>query len=297
MEFAMAQGVAAEPILELDGLTKQYEGFLLDHISFTVPRGMIYGLVGENGAGKTTMLSLLLNLIEKDSGSIRVFGEDHVKAERGIKQRIGVVMDGLRPYPRYFVRDLQNVMSHIYQNWDRELFYQKLKEFKLPLDKKIKDLSKGMTVKLNFAVALAHHPELLILDEATSGLDPVVRDEVLTLLQEFVLDERNSVLLCTHITSDLDKIADYIVFLHEGQLRFIRSREDLDTDMGVVNCGQDLFEAIPAEDVEGYMKERFGYRVLIRNKAALKAAFRELPVDPAKVEDVMLFHIKGEKKR
>lgn len=149
-----------------------------------IPQGMIYGLVGENGAGKTTTISAILNMVEKNEGTITVFGRDYEQAEREIKQDIGVVIDGLGPYSGYYVKDIHPIMKKIYENWDRDLFFGYLDSFKLPLDKKIKDLSKGMSVKLNFAIALSHHPRLLILDEATSGLDPVMRDEILSLLQD-----------------------------------------------------------------------------------------------------------------
>ena len=187
-----------EPILQIKDLTKKYKNFTLDHVSMEIPQGMIYGLVGENGAGKTTTISAILNMVEKNEGTITVFGRDYEQAEREIKQDIGVVIDGLGPYSGYYVKDIHPIMKKIYENWDRDLFFGYLDSFKLPLDKKIKDLSKGMSVKLNFAIALSHHPRLLILDEATSGLDPVMRDEILSLLQEFVLDGTNSVLLSTH---------------------------------------------------------------------------------------------------
>ena len=252
-----------EPILQIKDLTKKYKNFTLDHVSMEIPQGMIYGLVGENGAGKTTTISAILNMVEKNEGTITVFGRDYEQAEREIKQDIGVVIDGLGPYSGYYVKDIHPIMKKIYENWDRDLFFGYLDSFKLPLDKKIKDLSKGMSVKLNFAIALSHHPRLLILDEATSGLDPVMRDEILSLLQEFVLDGTNSVLLSTHITSDLDKIADYVMLLHEGKVMFVKTKEELDVDFGILHCGKDMFNALSDEDIVYYIKEEFEYRVLI----------------------------------
>lgn len=285
-----------EPILQIKDLTKKYKNFTLDHVSMEIPQGMIYGLVGENGAGKTTTISAILNMVEKNEGTITVFGRDYERAEREIKQDIGVVIDGLGPYSGYYVKDIHPIMKKIYENWDRDLFFGYLDSFKLPLDKKIKDLSKGMSVKLNFAIALSHHPRLLILDEATSGLDPVMRDEILSLLQEFVLDGTNSVLLSTHITSDLDKIADYVMLLHEGKVMFVKTKEELDVDFGILHCGKDMFNALSDEDIVYYIKEEFEYRVLIQNKRELRASIRDLAIDRASIEDIMLFYIRGKKR-
>lgn len=285
-----------EPILQIKDLTKKYKNFTLDHVSMEIPQGMIYGLVGENGAGKTTTISAILNMVEKNEGTITVFGRDYEQAEREIKQDIGVVIDGLGPYSGYYVKDIHPIMKKIYENWDRDLFFGYLDSFKLPLDKKIKDLSKGMSVKLNFAIALSHHPRLLILDEATSGLDPVMRDEILSLLQEFVLDGTNSVLLSTHITSDLDKIADYVMLLHEGKVMFEKTKEELDVDFGILHCGKDMFNALSDEDIVYYIKEEFEYRVLIQNKRELRASIRDLAIDRASIEDIMLFYIRGKKR-
>ncbi|WP_148409674.1 ABC transporter ATP-binding protein [Murimonas intestini] len=285
-----------EPILQIKDLTKRYKNFTLDHVSMEIPQGMIYGLVGENGAGKTTTISAILNMVEKNEGTITVFGRDYEQAEREIKQDIGVVIDGLGPYSGYYVKDIHPIMKKIYENWDRDLFFGYLDSFKLPLDKKIKDLSKGMSVKLNFAIALSHHPRLLILDEATSGLDPVMRDEILSLLQEFVLDGTNSVLLSTHITSDLDKIADYVMLLHEGKVMFVKTKEELDVDFGILHCGKDMFNALSDEDIVYYIKEEFEYRVLIQNKRELRASIRDLAIDRASIEDIMLFYIRGKKR-
>lgn len=285
-----------EAILQLEHVRKEYKGFVLDDISFQVPRGMIVGLIGENGAGKTTTISAILNMIEKDRGSIRVFGRDHEKYEREIKQKIGVVCDGLAPYGKYFVKDIEKIMKGIYKAWDSAKYQEYIRRFELPPDKRVKDLSKGMTMKLNFAAALSHGAELLILDEATSGLDPIMRAEILEVLQEFVMDERHSVLLSTHITSDLDRIADYIVFIHKGRCAFMKSKEELDNDYGIINCGHDLFEALPEENVVSYIKEEMGYRVLVCGKGELVSSFRDLAVDKAAVEDIMYFFVKGEEK-
>ncbi len=282
-----------ENILEVNDISKFYKDFSLEHITFSVPRGMICGMIGENGAGKTTTISCIMDMLKADSGNVRVFGMDYEHAAREIKSRIGLVMDGLEQNPFLYVRDMEKIMRRLYQNWDSACFSSYLERFALPLDKRVKDLSKGMSVKLNFAIALSHGAELLILDEATSGLDPVMRDEILELLQEFVTDEKHSVLISSHITSDLDKIADYILFIHEGKISFFKSREDIEENYGVLHCRRELFEALSPDDYDAYIPEMYSYKVLLNNRAAVERHFRDVLADRATIEDIMLFYVKG----
>lgn len=285
-----------EFIIELDNVTKRYKDFTLDHISFRLPRGMIYGMIGENGAGKSTCIHAITDLISIDEGNIRLFGENYHQHAEEIKQKIGVVLDGVNQNPYLKCKDMDCIMKKIYKNWDSRKFFQYLETFQISQEKKVKDLSKGMQVKLNFAVALSYNPELLILDEATSGLDPVMREDILELLQEFVLEENHSILISSHITSDLDKIADYILFLHEGKVLFVKSREEIE-QYGILHCGQDFFEALSPEDYEVYIKNEFSYRLLVPNRYELKKHFSDLIIDKASIEDVMLFQIKGVKSK
>lgn len=280
-------------ILELENVTKKYKDFTLDKITFRLPRGMIFGMIGENGAGKSTTIHAILNLISIDGGQIRLFGEDYQKNPEEAKQKIGTVLDGMNQNSYLKCKDLDNILKRVYRSWDSPKFFQLLENFQIPKEKKVKDLSKGMNVKLNFAVALSYHPELLLLDEATSGLDPVMRDDILALLQEFVINENHSVLLSSHITSDLDKIADYIIFIHEGKVLFIKSREELE-EYGILHCSQDFFESLSAEDYEAYIKDEFSYRLLVPHRFELKKHFSDLLLDKASIEDIMLFQIKGE---
>lgn len=282
-----------ENILEVNDISKEYKDFRLEHITFSVPRGMICGMIGENGAGKTTTISCIMDMLRPDSGSIRVFGMDYTHAAREIKERIGLVMDGLEQNPFLYVSDLDKIMKRLYRTWDSGRFQSYLKRFQLPADKKVKDLSKGMNVKLNFAIALSHDVDLLILDEATSGLDPVMRDEILDLLQEFVTDENHSILISSHITSDLDKIADYILFIHEGKISFLKSREDIELNYGVLHCRRELFEALSPEDYDAYIQEPYSYKVLLNNRSEVERRFQDLLVDRATIEDIMLFYVKG----
>lgn len=281
-------------ILEVKNLTKDYGDFVLDDLSFTLPRGVIMGLIGENGAGKSTTVNCILNEIKKSAGNINIFGKDHVINECEIKDKIGIVFDE-NHFPDIFTpKEIENFMSGIYKNWVTTTYYEYLKQFELPADKKIKDFSKGMKVKLAFAVALSHKAELLILDEATSGLDPIIRDDILDILIDFVQDERNSVLFSSHITSDLEKVADYITFIHKGHLVFCSLKDDLVDKYGVVSCGASVFDILDKSEVISYRKEDYQYKVLVRDRNKIEKNYPKALVEPASIENIMLFYVKGE---
>lgn len=216
-----------ESALTVSGLTKKYQSFTLSDISFEVPRGSIVGLIGENGAGKSTTLHAILGLIHRDGGTITVLGDSSEALQAGVKEDIGVVFDGTHFPEELTPQKLNQVFIRIYASWDEGEFFSLLKKLSLPAARKIKSFSKGMKVKLSIAAAFAHHPKLLILDEATSGLDPVVRDDILDMFLGFVQDEENSILVSSHITSDLEKVADYIVFIHGGHLIFSMPKDEL----------------------------------------------------------------------
>ena len=221
--------MSMENILELQQVSKTFSksNFALENVTFSLPYGSILGFVGENGAGKTTTIGCILNTIAKDSGMVKLFGKEMTDADTDMRERIGVVYDGDN-FPAYWTAaQLAKVMSGFYKQWDNILFQKFLKEYKLPANQKIKQYSRGMTMKLAIAVALSHHPQLLILDEATGGLDPVVRDEMLDTFLDFVQEEDHSILLSSHITSDLEKVADYITFIHNGKLIMTVSKNDL----------------------------------------------------------------------
>lgn len=232
----------SENILEVKGLTKDYGDFVLDKLTFTVPKGVIMGLIGENGAGKSTTINCILNEISKTDGNIEIFGKDYLSEEIEIKDKIGVVFDE-NHFPDIFTpNEIGTYMSGIYSKWERNTYVNYLSKFELPADKRVKDFSKGMKVKLAFAVALSHKAELLILDEATSGLDPIIRDDILDILIDFVQDENHSVLVSSHIISDLEKVADYITFIHKGKLVFTHSKDELVDNYGVMSCGAMVFD-------------------------------------------------------
>lgn len=281
-------------ILEVKNLTKDYGDFVLNDLSFTLPRGVIMGLIGENGAGKSTTINCILNEIKKSAGNISVFGKDHILNECEIKDKIGIVFDE-NHFPDIFTpKEIEKFMSGIYSKLVSTIYYGYLKQFELPADKKIKDFSKGMKVKLAFAVALSHKAELLILDEATSGLDPIIRDDILDILIDFVQDERNSVLFSSHITSDLEKIADYITFIHKGRLIFSSLKDDLVDKYGVVSCGVGVFDILDKEEIISYRKEDYQYKVLVRDRNKIEKKYPKALVEPASIENIMLFYVKGE---
>lgn len=282
--------------LEVKNLTKDYGDFVLDKLSFTIPRGMIMGLIGENGAGKSTTINCILNEIAMTSGEITIFGKDNILGEVFIKNKIGIIFDE-NHFPDILTPiELGKCMGGIYSNWQSREYQNYLTQFELPLKKKIKDFSRGMKVKLAFAVALSHKAELLILDEATSGLDPVIRDDILDILIDFVQDESHSVLFSTHITSDLEKVADYITFIHNGKLIFSYPKDELIDNYGVVVCGAAVFENMDKSEIIAFRKQDFQYKALVRNRHKTEKEYPKAIVEPANIDDIMLFYIKGETK-
>lgn len=285
-----------ENALAVKGLTKAYRDFTLDHVSFEVPRGAIVGLIGENGAGKSTTLNAILGLVKKDAGSIEILGQPDEELSPQIRSQIGVVFDGNNYPDMLSARQLNRVFKNIYPHWDEARYLSLLKEMALPLDKAIKALSKGMKMKLSIVAALSHHASLLILDEATSGLDPVVRDDILDLFLDFVQDESHSILVSSHITSDLEKVADYIVFIHQGKVVFSKPKDELKYQYGIIRCGAAQFEALNKEEIIAYRKRDYEWEVLIADRTAAQKKYPKAVVDPASIDDIMLLHVKGETK-
>ena len=286
----------SENILEVKVLTKDYGDFVLDKLTFTVPKGVIMGLIGENGAGKSTTINCILNEISKTDGNIEIFGKDYLSEEIEIKDKIGVVFDE-NHFPDIFTpNEIGTYMSGIYSKWERNTYVNYLSKFELPADKRVKDFSKGMKVKLAFAVALSHKAELLILDEATSGLDPIIRDDILDILIDFVQDENHSVLVSSHIISDLEKVADYITFIHKGKLVFTHSKDELVDNYGVMSCGAMVFDNLDKSEIIAYRKEDYQYKVLVKDRHIAEKKYPKAIVVPAAIEEIMLFYVKGEMK-
>ena len=286
-----------ENILELQQICKSFpkSNFILDKLSFSLPYGAILGFVGENGAGKTTTIGCILNTVRKDSGMVKLFGKEMRDIDTDIREKIGVVYDGDN-FPGFWTaKQLSQVMEGIYTQWDHALFQKYLEDFHLPVKQKIKNYSRGMTMKLAIAVALSHHPQLLILDEATSGLDPVMRDEMLDVFLEFVQEESHSILLSSHITSDLEKVADYITFIHNGKLILTASKNDLVYHYAVMRCRENQFLALDPGDIIAYRKRDFQIDVLVDNGKEAQRKYKDAVVDHVSVDEIMLLLVKGER--
>lgn len=286
-----------ENILELRQVSKSFPGssFRLEDISFSLPYGAVLGFVGENGAGKTTTIGCILNTIAQYSGSIKLFGKEMRDSDTDIRERIAVVYDGAN-FPSYLnANQVSDIMAGVYRHWDKKLFRHYLEKFKLTLTQKIKQYSRGMTMKLAIAAALSHHPQLLVLDEATSGLDPIMRDEMLDVFLDFVQDERHSILLSSHITSDLEKIADYITFIHNGRLILSAMKDDLRYNYGVMRCSEKQFQALNQEDMMAYLKRDYQVDVLLSDSKAAQSKYKDAVIDHVSIDEIMLLLIKGER--
>lgn len=284
-------------ILELKQLWKTFpkSDFTLENVSFSIPYGSIMGFVGENGAGKTTTIGCILNTITKDSGTVTLFGKEMWDTDTDMREKIGVVYDGDN-FPAYWTAEqLSKVMQGLYTNWDAFLFQKYLKDFHLPNEQKIKNYSRGMTMKLAIAAALSHHPQLLILDEATSGLDPVMRDEMLDIFLEFVQEEDHAILLSSHITSDLEKIADYITFIHHGKLIMTVSKNDLVYHYAVMRCREKQFLALDPCDILAWRKKDYQIDVLVANGKEAQRKYKDVVTDHVSVEEMMLLLVQGER--
>ena len=284
-----------EYAIEVRNLTKEYENFKLENVSFNVGKGTIMGFIGENGAGKSTTIKAILNLIKKDNGLITVLGKEINRNEKGIKNELGIVLNYGNFNEKLNVKAINKIMKNIYKRGDDDVFYKYIEKFNIDTSKKIEEFSKGMKMKLSIAIALSHKAKILILDEATSGLDPVARDEVLDILMEFIQNEENSILMSSHITSDLEKIADYITFIHNGKIIFSENKDKLIYDMGVVKCTEKQFKTIEVQDRMFYKKGIFNYEVLIDNRDEFSKKYPSLVINNSNLEEIMLFYIKGDK--
>ena len=282
-----------EDILRVENLTKEYTDFTLDHVSFSIPKGTIMGLIGENGAGKSTTINAILDLIHKDDGTVTFWGQE-LSASKQLKEDIGVVFDGINFYDTMTPAKIGNISRAAYQQWDGLLYKDYLKRFQISPNQAIKKLSKGMKMKLCIAVALSHKPKLLILDEATSGLDPVMRDDILDIFLDFVQDENHSIMMSSHITTDLEKVADYITFIHKGKVMFSKKKDELRYHYGVIRCGTALFNQIDRIEVLAFRKEDYQWNVLVADKEKARKKYKSAVVDDATIDDILLLYVKGE---
>lgn len=274
--------------LEIKGLTKTYPDFKLDNLNLTLPSGCIMGLIGENGAGKSTTIKLILDMIHKDSGTITILGKDNGDSMELTKEDIGVVMDEVGIPECMTAKQVGKIMKHTFKNWKEEEYMLLLQKLSLPNDKPFKDLSRGMKMKLGIAVAMSHGAKILILDEATSGLDPVVRDEVVEMFGEFTRNENHSILISSHIVSDLEKICDYIAFLHKGKLLLCEEKDQLLAEYGLIHCTAEGIQKVPVNAIKYKKENPYGIEVMVLRSA--------IPVDinvsPISIEELFVFMVK-----
>ncbi len=274
--------------LEIRNLTKSYPDFTLDNLNLTLPGGCILGLIGENGAGKSTTIKLILDMIRKDSGTVTILGRDSAEHAERIKEDIGVVLDEAGIPECLTVAQVGKVMKHTFRNWDDAEYARLTQKLGLPDKKPFRDFSRGMKMKLAIAVAMSHNSRLLILDEATSGLDPVVRDEVVEMFSEFTRDENRSVLISSHIVSDLEKLCDYVAFLHKGKLMLCEEKDRLLEEYGLLHCTAEELKQLPAEAVR-YVKENpYGAEAMVRRSAVPDG----MSVSPISIEELFVFMVK-----
>lgn len=282
--------------IEIKNLVKRYDdNFQLGELSLDIPAGEIIGLIGENGAGKTTLIKSILDILITNKGEIKIFGKNLKNNEINIKEDIGVVLDNSF-FPEVLnAKDINSVMQSIYKTWDSKLYFDYLANFNIPITSSIKKLSKGMQKKLEIATALAHRPKLLILDEPTSGLDPVVRNEVLDIFLKFIEDDEHTILFSTHITSDLEHIADEIVFINDGKVLLNKTRDDILDNYGILKCSEEEFNKIDKKDCVAYKKNKYNYEILVSDKEKISKKYKNMVVDKITLEELMVIMIKGDK--
>lgn len=274
--------------LEIKNLTKSFTGFKLDNLSLTLPSGCIMGLIGENGAGKSTTIKLILDMIHKDSGAITILGKDNEDNIRLTKEDVGVVMDEAGIPECLTTKQVGKVMKHTFRNWDDAEYARLLQKLSLPDNKPFKDFSRGMKMKLGIAIAMSHGSKLLLLDEATSGLDPVVRDEVVEMFSDFTRDENHSILISSHIVSDLEKLCDYVAFLHNGKLLLCEEKDQLLAEYGIIHCTAEQLKALSPDAIKYKKESPYGVEAMVLRSAAPA----NVNVSPISIEELFVFMVK-----
>ena len=285
-----------ENAIEISGLTKKYDTFTLDNVSFNVPKGSIMGFIGQNGAGKTTTINSLLGIIKPDAGTVNMLGMNIADHEEDIKKQIAAVFDE-NPFNDCFnAKQVEIIMRDIYEEWNSEKYHAYLEEFELPLKKNIGSLSKGMKMKLQIAAALSHNAKLLIMDEATTGLDPVVRNEILDIFLDYLQDENHSILMSSHITTDLEKIADSVTFIDRGKITLTGYKDDILENHRVIKCSKSDYKGIDSEDIISARLTDFGAEVMIADSTLCRTEYSGLTADSTTLEEIMLFYVNRRKK-
>lgn len=281
-------------MLEIKNLSKKFKTFELDNVSFKLEPGYIMGFIGPNGAGKSTTIKLIMNLLKKDFGEIKVFNKDHIEFEKEIKNRIGFVYDESYFYEDLTIKQMKNIIAPFYKEWDEKLFNIYIKDFDLDLNQKIKKLSKGMKMKFSLAIALSHNADLIIMDEPTSGLDPVFRREILDILYNIIQDEKKSIFFSTHITTDLEKIADYITFINKGKVVFSKSKDEILESYRIIKGGNNLLDMDTRKEFIGLRETKVGFEGLVDNPQKLKRLFgNDVIIERPTLEDIMVYSVRG----
>lgn len=279
-------------VIEIKNLKKVYDNFTLGEINLSIESGKVIGLIGENGAGKTSLIKSILNII-KSEGKIKLFNSNDLNEDT--KENIGIVLDNAFFPENLSPKDIETILKSIYKNWDTQVFQDYIKRFNLDYKKTIKNMSKGMKKKLEIACALSHHPNLLILDEPTSGLDPVVRSEVLDLFQEFMESDSHTILISSHITSDLERIADQIILIDKGKIQLNEDKDEIINKYGILKCSLEEFDKIDSEDIINYKKTKYSYEILVKDKNKMEKKYKDYIIDKISLDELLLLITKGEK--
>lgn len=278
-------------VIELENVTKDYGDFKLDNVTFSVPEGSVCGFIGQNGAGKTTTINLVLDIIKRNSGEIRLFGESIDSGSAGLRENIGVVFDEMGFHDFMTCRDINIMMKNIYKNWDEKVFFDYLKRFSLPSKKACGSFSRGMRMKLQIAVALSHNAKLIVMDEPTSGLDPVVRNEMLDIFREYVVEENHSILLSSHITTDIEKIADEVVFINGGKIVLSGNKDEILENHGILKCKKDELETISKSIIVNSDIGPYGAEVLVNDRRVAQKLYPDMVIESAQLEQIMIHYI------
>ena len=278
-------------VIELKDVVKDYGDFKLDKISFAVTEGSVCGFIGQNGAGKTTTINLILDVIKKDAGEVLLFGQPVDGKSASLREDVGVVFDEMGFHDFMTGKDINIMMKNIYKNWDEEVFFDYLKRFSLPSKKPCGKFSRGMRMKLQIAVALSHHAKMLIMDEPTSGLDPIVRNEMINIFREFVVEEDHTILLSSHITGDLEKIADEVVFIDGGRIVLSGNKDEILEKHGILKCKKEELSKISESLIVSFEESSFGAEVLVNDRHAAAKLYPDMLIEPALLEQIMIFYV------
>ena len=282
-------------VIELKNVKKDYGDFVLDNVSFSVPTGSVCGFIGQNGAGKTTTIQIILDAIKRDGGEVYVFGKNINDGMAELKEDIGVVFDEMGFHDFLTPKQINTVMKNIYKNWDEEAFFDYLKKFSLPAKKECGKFSRGMRMKLQIATAMSHKAKLLIMDEPTSGLDPIVRNEIIQIFREFVIEEDHSILLSSHITTDLEKIADEVVFIDAGKIVLSGNKDEIIEKHGILRCKKDEVKEISDSLIVDVEVSSMGAEILVNDKKAASKLYPGMVIDEAGLEQIMIHYVNGSK--